>query len=222
MCLAVTTTDLRREEHPFPYRIFCVVGALLVFIQVAQSFALTRGQRTMSTKFQSLTALTLTKSKCQTYITRCSLQMKDASASYWFNIGDKVQVSSSVKKDGIELKGRVGEVTETWEKCDVDPTCCCAEFVDENFAVMVKFEELDPDTERKKDFVKGIHKDKTLTHYFNEDELIKVVDEVVPSSPIAFDGMSCKAFKLEQLKIGKRSRSIAQVSCPKQADDNVS
>ena len=40
--------------------------------------------------------------------------------------GDKVKVVSSVMKGGFDLNGREGVVIETWEKCDVDPTCCCA------------------------------------------------------------------------------------------------
>eukprot|EP00956_Cyclotella_meneghiniana_P031067 scaffold80492_cov75-Cyclotella_meneghiniana.AAC.1 len=36
---------------------------------------------------------------------------------------------------GRNLKGLDGIVVETWEKCDVDPTCCCAEWVDEGLSV---------------------------------------------------------------------------------------
>lgn len=102
--------------------------------------------------------------------------MKDASSAYWFNVGDRVSVISSVLKAGVELQGREGVVIQTWEKCDVDPTCCCAEFVDDSFAVTVRFDG-------------GIHQDSTgsskifqsldtnqdgFTHFFNEDELEKV------------------------------------------------
>mmetsp|Transcript_7585 Transcript_7585/g.16380 ORF Transcript_7585/g.16380 Transcript_7585/m.16380 type:complete len:292 (-) Transcript_7585:346-1221(-) len=79
--------------------------------------------------------------------------MRDRSASYWFSVGDRVRVvedvvcsSSSVSGLGsnsnnskFNLKGRVGTVVETWEKCDVDPTCCCAEQVDTDMAVRVAF-----------------------------------------------------------------------------------
>jgi hypothetical protein len=99
--------------------------------------------------------------------------MTDKSCSYWFHIGDIVQVSTSVRKAGVDLKGRRGKVTETWEKCSVDPTCCCAEFVDENFAVTVKFEgKLDPNNYSQSGFILEI--DENFTHHFNEDELVKV------------------------------------------------
>lgn len=101
------------------------------------------------------------------------LQMTDKSCSYWFHVGDMVQVSTSVRKAGFDLKGRIGKVTETWEKCSVDPTCCCAEFVDENFAVTVRFEgKLDPNNYSQGGFILGI--DENFTHHFNEDELVKV------------------------------------------------
>jgi len=55
-----------------------------------------------------------------------------------------VQVTSSVTKAGIE-RGRIGKVIQTLKKCDVDSTCCCAEFVDDNFAVTFKFDgKVDP------------------------------------------------------------------------------
>ena len=50
--------------------------------------------------------------------------MRDASASYWFQRGNSVRVIEDVEKAGHNLKHRVGKVVETWEKCDVDPTCC--------------------------------------------------------------------------------------------------
>uniref|UniRef100_A0A7S4MK47 Uncharacterized protein n=1 Tax=Odontella aurita TaxID=265563 RepID=A0A7S4MK47_9STRA len=120
-----------------------------------------------------------------------SLLMRDASSAYWFKVGDTVEVVEDVLKAGINLKGRVGTVTETWEKCDVDPTCCCAEFVDAGFAVHVEFRELDKEG------------DDLFIHFFAEDELKKSKD-VVP-----FDGMSCTAFKLKQLNVGQKPRSLA-------------
>ena len=138
------------------------------------------------------------------------LQMKDLSCAYWFNVGDTVKVTSSVIKAGIELEGRIGCVIETWEKCDVDPTCCCAEFVDDNFAVTVKFEGKLDSPEEEEEFIKGIN---TFTHFFNEDELVKVKEEVKGNdtvSSVAFDGMSCKAFKLDQLKMGQQAKRIAE------------
>jgi len=48
-----------------------------------------------------------------------SLFMRDASASYWFSVGDSVRVvSQTVVKAGINLHQRQGKVVETWEKCD--------------------------------------------------------------------------------------------------------
>lgn len=91
-----------------------------------------------------------------------------------------MQVSASVKKADIDLKGRIGRVTETWEKCDVDPTCCCAEFVDENFAITVEFKgKLDPDrtTATMNSLILGI--DENFTHYFNEDELVKTEISII-------------------------------------------
>jgi len=127
--------------------------------------------------------------------------MKDSSCSYWFQIGDTVQVSTSVKKAGIDLKGRIGKVVETWEKCSVDPTCCCAEFVDDNFAVSVQFEgKLNLQEEEKEEedddgnsgnsnsrrspttIILGIDNNNkkknknnnNFTHHFSEEELIKI------------------------------------------------
>lgn len=49
--------------------------------------------------------------------------MRDRSSANWFNVGDSVRVVDDVMKAGTNLRGRVGTVIETWEKCDVDPTC---------------------------------------------------------------------------------------------------
>jgi len=151
-----------------------------------------------------------------------TLQMKDASCAYWFNVGDKVKVTSSVIKAGVDLQGRVGDVIQTWEKCDVDPTCCCAEFVDDNFAVTVKYEgKVDPASGATEEgFNTGID---TFTHYFNEDELVKVqkheMKEESASASVAFDGMSCKAFKLDQLKMGQQAQRIAAYEASKQESE---
>jgi hypothetical protein len=68
------------------------------------------------------------------------LSIKDRSVSYWFNVGDTVKVvSTDVLKGGMNLWICIGKVVETWGKCDVDPTCCCAEQVDPNLAVRVEF-----------------------------------------------------------------------------------
>ena len=79
-----------------------------------------------------------------------------------------MEVVSNVVKAGMELKGRRGRVMETWEKCNVDPTCCCAEFVDDNFAVLVRFDgPLDASCGNG-----GLLLQETFfTHYFHEEEL---------------------------------------------------
>ena len=139
--------------------------------------------------------------------------MRDTSASYWFRAGDAVRVCESVVKSGVDLRDRVGIVQETWEKCDVDPTCCCAEQVDCNMAVRVEF----PGT------IDDPASDPSLTysHFFGEEELVKVADpssESVNQStaagstsvdPIAFDGIGCAAFKLDTLQIESKTRKLA-------------
>uniref|UniRef100_A0A7S2UIX4 Uncharacterized protein n=1 Tax=Attheya septentrionalis TaxID=420275 RepID=A0A7S2UIX4_9STRA len=141
-----------------------------------------------------------------------SMQMRDRSSSYWFNVGESVRVVDDVMKAGSNLKGREGVVIQTWEKCDVDPTCCCAEQVDLGMAVHVKFATED-----------SIITDDFFIHYFAEDELVvvkkeqaleeQVVTEASESTTppvVAFDGLSCKAFKLDHLKMGKQAQRIAQ------------
>ena len=92
--------------------------------------------------------------------------MKDNSSANVFGVGDRVRVVDDVEKAGINLKGRVGTVKETWEKCEVDPTCCCAEFVDDSFAVHVAFDREATDG--------PITNEDTFVHYFAERELIEV------------------------------------------------
>mmetsp|Transcript_34540 Transcript_34540/g.98219 ORF Transcript_34540/g.98219 Transcript_34540/m.98219 type:complete len:226 (-) Transcript_34540:31-708(-) len=216
---------VQRGYYLDPTRILWHVAVLLVSMQGVFAFTLTTCQRDMSTKFEAqMTTFSSAKHTGRSHVTtRGSLHMKDASASYWFKVGDKVQVSSPVTKAGIELKGKIGEVIETWEKCDVDPTCCCAEFVDENFAVTVKFEgKVDPNTaeDSKEEFVKGINTSSSFTHYFNEDELLKLEDEDAQLPPVvAFDGMSCRAFKLDQLKMGKQAQRIASFEASRSEED---
>ena len=56
------------------------------------------------------------------------LAMKDASMVTQFAEGDLVRVACpKVARKGSKLGGLHGRVVETWEKCEVDPTCCCAE-----------------------------------------------------------------------------------------------
>jgi hypothetical protein len=141
--------------------------------------------------------------------------MRDTSASYWFRVGDAVRVCESVVKSGVDLRGRVGIVQETWEKCDVDPTCCCAEQVDCNMAVRVEF----PGTVDGRSDLSD--PSLTFSHFFGEEELVKVTGpssesenqsmgvEAARVGSIAFDGMGCAAFKLGALQIQSKTRKIA-------------
>jgi hypothetical protein len=96
------------------------------------------------------------------------LILHDRSATTWFATGDSVVVTEDVMKNGENIRGSRGRVIETWEKCEVDPTCCCAEQVDPNMAVRVEFQSSatssTPDAS-------------TFTHYFAETELLKVEND---------------------------------------------
>ena len=115
--------------------------------------------------------------------------MRDRSSSYWFSVGDAVQVVQDVICGGRtttkqNLKGRIGTVVETWEKCDVDPTCCCAEQVDINMAVRVVFRDHDRETTNDKDDEDedddssnsnfNSNNSTDFYYYFAEDELDKL------------------------------------------------
>jgi len=132
--------------------------------------------------------------------------MKDNSSATWFNVGDRVRVIEDVMKNKTtNLKGRIGTVVETWEKCDVDPTCCCAEQVDLGMAVHVRFAV-------KNDLFEG---DDYFVYYFAEEELDNVKEEEDDTSSsskettVPFDGLSCTTFKLDQLKMGAQAQRIA-------------
>lgn len=127
--------------------------------------------------------------------------MGDHSSATLFQVGDTVTVVEDVFKAGTNLNGRSGMVIETWEKCDVDPTCCCAEMVDEGMAVHVKF-----DVEDDGD---GLFANDTFVHYFAESELIEKKSDDRDNAPVAFDGLSCKAFKLNKLSMGEQAKRIA-------------
>ncbi len=128
-----------------------------------------------------------------------SWTMRDRSASMAFRVGDRVQVTEDLVYRDMKLKHRQGIVVETWEKCEVDPTCCCAEQVDVNMAVRVDFQQEG-----------GV----VFTHYFGEDELA-----LVAKKNEAFDGITCTAFKLEQLERNQKPRSIASFN-PNQTEDD--
>lgn len=99
--------------------------------------------------------------------TKSTISMRDRSSSYWFSPGDRVEVIEEVTKAGYNLRGRVGVVAESWEKCDVDPTCCCAEQVERDLAVRVKFQGTESNENEEGAFEFG----------FNEDELRKATTE---------------------------------------------
>ena len=106
-----------------------------------------------------------------------SLFMRDRSSSYWFSVGDLVKVVDDVHTNNRNLKGRTGKVVETWEKCDVDPTCCCAEQVDTDMAVRVFFENKNMNDTDNGDDNDGNEKhsdDSSFYYYFAEEELDKV------------------------------------------------
>ena len=94
----------------------------------------------------------------------------DHSSVTSLSVGDTVTVIEDVQKAGKNLRGLSGTVIETWEKCDVDPTCCCAEFVDENLAVHVRFDAVEENE---------LFGNDTFVHYFAEAELAKRKEEEV-------------------------------------------
>lgn len=143
---------------------------------------------------------------------KSSLTMRDVSASYWFQVGQSVRVVDDVTKAGSNLRNCIGKVVETWEKCDVDPTCCCAEQVDTGMAVRVEFQGTEQDESG----------DGSFYHYFAENELEKVEEPTIieaADSHVAFDGMSCKAFKLERLQMGQQARRLAAFEASRAAEE---
>jgi hypothetical protein len=68
---------------------------------------------------------------------RDMLYMRDGStAENYFSLGDKVRVVKDMwhynnigNGEKFSSIGMSGIVTDVWEKCDVDPHCCCAELV---------------------------------------------------------------------------------------------
>jgi len=104
--------------------------------------------------------------------------MRDRSVVTAFQEGDSVQVSKDVFTRGGNAAGLVGRVETVWEKCMVDPTCCCAELSMEEAGVKVVFE-LSPseaarfDKDRLDAVEGGVA---TLSTYFGQDEL-KLVTE---------------------------------------------
>ena len=200
-------------------------------------------------RIQSISELWMTTTgneKEKTKINRHSaiLHMVDHSCVNWFAVGDCVKVNDDVIKAGINLKDRVGTVIETWEKCEVDPTCCCAEQVDTGMAVRVRFEDVDSkvtmslarnkqnnrNMKNENDEGSPLFVETFFTHYFAEEELIKIkpdkkndsknanIDndsndiadkfekETLSNEQIPFDGLSCKEFKLKNIGQSKPRR----------------
>lgn len=160
------------------------------------------------------------RNQCSSSPSKTSLLMGDHSSATLFQVGDTVQVNDDVLKAGKNLKGLKGTVIETWEKCDVDPTCCCAEWVDEGLSVHVRFEVevVQNQNPSQVDHVDGepsvslLLANDVFVHYFAESELIKTKKEeerTIKESTVAFDGLSCMAFKLDKLKMGGQAQRIA-------------
>ena len=91
--------------------------------------------------------------------------MGDHSSVTRFYVGDAVTVVEEVAKAGKSLRGLSGVFIETWEKCEVDPTCCCAEWVDEGLSIHVRFLANEEDGN-------GLFDD-SFFHYFVESEIVK-------------------------------------------------
>ncbi len=134
------------------------------------------------------------------------LFMADHSSVTSLKVGNEVTVIADVLKAGKNLRGLSGTVIETWEKCQVDPTCCCSEWVDEGLSVRVRF---------CVDEANEFFANDTFIHYFAESELAKKKEDSCidkqeeGNTPIAFDGMSCTAFKVDKLKMGEQAKRIA-------------
>lgn len=171
--------SIQLNEHDMPHEISVFKLLLIIILKckhglVVNALCLHRATKLAFEPSKKMRNQNLQRSVHNLIRHRGKMTMKDKSNSYWFQVDDKVRVISSVKKANVDLRGRVGVVTQTWEKCDVDPTCCCAEFVDDNFAVQVKFEEplkFNPCKPSENSFKTDVD---MFYHYFNEDELVKL------------------------------------------------
>ncbi|KAL7476617.1 hypothetical protein ACHAW6_002466 [Cyclotella cf. meneghiniana] len=151
------------------------------------------------------------------FVASTALDMGDHSSATLFQVGDTVTVIHDVIKAGKNLKGLRGVVVETWEKCDVDPTCCCAEWVDEGLSVHVKFNVPNNDTNIN---ISSPLENDIFVHYFAESELetnkqtketaeLKRFVSMSQGTSAPFDGLSCTAFKVEKLKMSEQAQRIA-------------
>jgi hypothetical protein len=85
-------------------------------------------------------------------------------------------------------------------------SCCCAEWVDEGLSVHVKFNVPSEGTAQNVD---PLVANDVFVHYFAESELDKYNHRSDSADPVPFDGLSCKAFKLDKLKMGQQAQRIA-------------
>lgn len=199
----------RRRPTLLLARLLVLLSSLLqlLLIRESSSWVIRSPMITPTNKSRIVSSATRPNRRPRTSLSS-SLVMRDRSCAYWFQVGDAVRVvTTGVEKDGVDLRGRVGRVVETWEKCDVDPTCCCAEQVDPDMAVRVEFF---PGTLLPNDDDNGPTAASSFRHYFAESELEKVVDDKpVTESVVPFDGQSCVAFKLDRLKMGQQAQRLA-------------
>ena len=60
------------------------------------------------------------------------IMLDGSTASIYFSIGDRIRVTEDVihkpkESSPFSSKGLIGVVIGIWDKCEVDPHCCCAE-----------------------------------------------------------------------------------------------
>jgi hypothetical protein len=103
-----------------------------------------------------------------------SMFMRDGStAAVYFQIGDKVKITEDVmhqpkSKPAFSSKGLEGRIKDIWEKCEIDPHCCCAELATDA-PIEVEFEN---------DLYYGTGENNGIwTGHFAADEIQKVVDK---------------------------------------------
>jgi len=89
--------------------------------------------------------------------------------------------------------------------------CCCAEWVDDGLSVHVKFNIPYESDEGDR---KALIANEVFIHYFAESELVKAESlgqgqsKIGDENSAPFDGLSCKAFKLDKLKMGEQAQRI--------------
>ena len=107
--------------------------------------------------------------------------MRDHSTVTEFADQDRVEVTVELSARGSSLKGMVGTIASTWEKCEVDPTCCCAELGMEEASVEVVFhapdagERFDRFTLSDEERARG-----SFSAYFSPEELSLVTSTPTP------------------------------------------